>query len=123
MEHLIGLVAVLMFFGTPIMIVAIISYNGRRKREMVHNTIDRMIDSGQPVPGELLDALDQNLSGSTAALRRALVSIALGAALIIFFWQVAGGDVASLGLIPLFIGMAYLVIWWLERNKGNASPA
>ena len=122
-EYAVDIVAVLMVFGMPIMIVAIVSYNARRKREMVHQTIERIVENGREVPGELLDALDKGKDGQSSSLRRAAFNIAVGAGIGIFLWNVADQEVATLGLIPLFIDISYLVIWWLERDKVGSETA
>jgi hypothetical protein len=116
-DDIAGILAIIMVFGMPIMIVAIVSYNGRRKREMVHQTIDRIVEQGGDVPMELLDALDKGKGTGDASLRRAVVNIALGAGLGVFLGTVAGVEVATIALIPFFIGLAYLLIWWLEHNR------
>lgn len=114
-ESLAGVLAILLIFGGPVLIVAIVSYNNRRKRQMVHETIDRVIAQGKDVPVELLDALDKPRNGKTA-LARGSVNIAIGVALGAMLFALAGPDVATIGLIPLCIGLAQLLVWKLENR-------
>jgi hypothetical protein len=110
-----GVVAIVLLFGGPIVIVAIVSYNNRRKRQMVHQTIDKIIEQGREVPVELLDALDKGQNGKSR-LARGTVNVALGLGLGAMLLATAGPEVASIGLIPLCIGLAHLLVWKLERT-------
>jgi len=113
-----GLVAVILLFGGPVAIVALVTRSNRRKREMVHSTIDRMIENGQEVPIELLDAIDKG-KGGKSSLQRGTINVALGVGLGIALWNIADSGVATLALIPLCIGLAQLLVWRLESNNGD----
>ena len=114
----VGLVAVILLFGSPLLIVAIITYNRRRKREMVHATIDKMIEMGQDVPVEMLEALDKG-DGAKPTMHKAVVNIAIGLAVGIALFSLAGADVATLALIPLFIGLAQLLVTRLDEKESK----
>lgn len=118
LEQLVPIVALLVIFGGPVLIVAIVSRNNRRKREMVHQTIDRMIAQGKDVPVELLDALDKGGNGKSG-LARGTVNVALGLGIGGMFLANAGVGAASIGLIPLAIGLAQLLVWKLESPRPN----
>lgn len=116
-EAISAIVPVLVLFLGPVLIVAIVSYNNRRKREMVHQTIDRIIAQGHEVPIALLDALDKGRSNGRSGLSRGTVNVALGAGIGAALFSLSGPDAATLGLIPLCIGIAQLFVWSLERNS------
>jgi hypothetical protein len=117
-----GVVAIVLLFGGPVVIVAIISFNNRRKRQLVHQTIDKIIEQGRDVPVELLDALDKGKNGKSA-LARGTVNIAIGVAICVWLYMISGIDVATIGLIPLCIGIAQIVVWKLERpGTDKATP-
>ncbi len=120
LEQLAPVVALLVIFGGPVLIVAIVSFNNRRKRQMVHETIDRIISQGKDVPVELLDALDKGSNGKSG-LARGTVNVALGLGIGGMFLANAGVGAASIGLIPLSIGLAQLLVWKLEapRTQGG----
>jgi hypothetical protein len=120
LEQLAPVVALLVIFGGPVLIVAIVSRNNRRKREMVHQTIDRIIAQGKDVPVELLDALDKGSNGKSG-LARGTVNVALGLGLGGMFLANVGMGAASIGLIPLAIGLAQLLVWKLEAPRQNAA--
>lgn len=100
-EAISAIVPVMVLFLGPVLIVAIVSYNSRRKREMVHQTIDRIIAQGHEVPIELLDALDKGKSNGRSGLSRGTVNVALGVGIGAALFTLSGPDVATLGLIPL----------------------
>ena len=61
-----------------------------------------------------------------ADLKKGLILLAtgLGVALFLnFIPEAREAGAWSLGLIPLFIGLAYLLFWKLDKPKGNVSPA
>jgi hypothetical protein len=118
LEQLAPIVALLVIFGGPVFIVAIVSRNNRRKREMVHQTIDRIIAQGKDVPVELLDALDKGSNGKSG-LARGTVNVALGLGLGGMFLANVGMGAASIGLIPLAIGLAQLLVWKLEAPRSQ----
>ena len=110
-EAVIALAAVVMSFGLPLALVAIILYYQHRKLRMTHETIARLAEKGLPVPPELLRPVGQ----SNAGLRGGLILIGLGVALAIFFGQVQGPW--SIGLIPGLIGAALIVAWAIETRR------
>ena len=116
LEQLAPVVALLVIFGGPVLIVAIVSFNNRRKRQMVHETIDRIIAQGKDVPVELLDALDKGSNGKSG-LARGTVNVAIGLGVGGMFLANAGVGAASIGLIPLAIGLAQLLVWKLEKTR------
>ena len=117
-----GVLAILLLFGGPIVIVALVSYNNRRKRQMVHETIDRIIAQGKDVPVELLDALDKGPRSSKTMLSRGVVNLALGVGIGGMLYALGGDEAASIGLIPFCIGAAQLLVWKLEKPAQNGAP-
>ena len=111
-----GVVAIVLLFGGPVVIVALVSFNNRRKREMVHQTINKIIEQGRDVPVELLDALDKGKNGKSM-LAKGTINVALGIGIGAWLWAISGPDVATVGLIPLCIGFAQLVNWKLEHAQ------
>lgn len=112
-----AMLAIPIVFLTPIAIVAIIAFTNRRKRELVHQTIDKIIESGQPLPIPLLEALHRG--NNRSSLRSGATNVALGFGGGIALWVIADADVATIALIPLFIGVAQLIISRVERGERN----
>lgn len=114
---------VMVLFLGPVLIVAIVSFNNRRKRELVHQTIDRVIEQGRDVPAELLEALDKGRHNGRTALSRGMVNMALGLGIGVALYNLSGFDVATLGLIPLCIGLAQIIVWTIEQRPAGIGTA
>lgn len=117
MEWLIGIIAILAVFGTPILIVWLVTRNSYRKKQLLMENINRMVSEGRDIPPELLDAMDGE--GRANTRDRGFTLIAVGAA--IFIWLTAAGGLGagSLGLIPLFIGVARYINWKLDQQQAG----
>lgn len=110
--------AILFIFGTPIMLVAAVLYANYRKRRLMHNTIDQYVTSGRDIPPEVLESLHQQVTPGNN-LSRGLVMTGAGLGVIACFLVMGTKEAAALGLIPLFIGLAQLLIWKLEKKPAQ----
>jgi Domain of unknown function (DUF6249) len=108
---LVAIMGMLVSFGLPLALVAIVLMYKQRKLRMSHETIAKLAEKGLPVPPELLEPRSRRSSGT---LRGGLVLIALGTALSIFFMEV--GQPWSIGLIPGLMGVALLLSWVIEKR-------
>ena len=116
---LLGGLAILLVFGTPVMIVSFILYAGYRKRRLVHDVITQYLASGKEVPPDIL----QNLQGPAAAknsMQKGVFWTFVGLGIISFFLILGEEGGAAIGCIPLFIGLAQLLIWKLEQRENAA---
>ena len=124
-----GIVAVVGAFSIPVLIVGLGLYFRHRRQKLLHETIRLMIEKGQPIPPELLNgpAIPPEMMNNPwnvfparvrNDLRRGLIWVGVGLALLL--GHVSGPGLGNVGLIPLFIGLAYLITWAVERkSKGN----
>ncbi len=121
-----GIVSVLSPFVMVVAIVALAGYFAHRRTKLAHETIRAMIEKGMPVTPELVAELRskrppgiaQNLTRKSG-LFPGLVLAGIGAALLI---AGHGGDKKG-GWIVLFIGVAFLVTWLVERqHQSNTQP-
>ncbi|AOS98187.1 hypothetical protein AUP74_02792 [Microbulbifer aggregans] len=118
MDWLIAIVSVLAVFGTPVLIVWLVTRNSYRKKQLLMDNINRMVAEGRDIPPELLDAMEGE--SPSKARDRGFTLIAVGLALFIWLTIASGVGVGSLGLIPLFIGVARFVNWKLDhRSEGQ----
>ena len=114
-EAVVAIMGMVVSFGLPLLLVAIILYYKHRKLRMTHETIARLAEKGLPIPPELLDPPASKRA--YGALRAGLVLVALGIALAIFLNEVHGPW--SVGLIPGLMGVAFLNAWKIEtRTQG-----
>ena len=113
-----GMENVIIPLGLFSMIVLLVFIGGiqRLKRQrLLHETIRMMIEKGQPIPPELLTP-DQRMRRPRNDLRSGLSMIGVGTGLTLLM-IINHGRQWPLGLIPLLIGVAFLVTWKLEQNK------
>jgi hypothetical protein len=117
-----GIVAILSTFGMPVAIVALAGYFAHRRNKMAHETLRAMIDKGMPVTPELVAQIrskgwrDSKVGGGGGGrLLPGLVMAGIGTALLL---SGSGGDRKG-GWIVLFIGLAFLVVWAVERKNSN----
>ena len=117
-------VAILVPLSSFAMIIAIIGIgvSAKVKRNNAwHQTIRLMIEKGQPIPPELLRPQVASRR-PRSDLRSGLLFVALGAAVMIAAWMGHfQGIVLGLSLVPLFIGIAFLITWKIESQK-NGQP-
>ena len=116
METSVALVAImgmLVSFGLPLALVALILVYKQRRQRMAHETILRLAEKGLPIPPELIEPPRR----ASTAMRAGLVLIALGIALAIFLREVGGPW--SIGLIPGLMGAALLLSWYLEKRSAT----
>jgi hypothetical protein len=120
-----GIVAIMSTFGMPVLIILIVFYTKHRRNKMAHETLRAMIDKGMPITPELVAEI-RNKGPSAGGfypqrgnrLFPGLVLVGIGAALLL-----AGHDDTKGGLIVLFIGLAFLVVWAVEhKNPNNTQP-
>ncbi len=116
---LIAIVATVAGMGVPVAIVAMVLWYKSRKMRMQHETALRLAEKGQAVPPELFLSREEPYSD----LRRGVVLAAVGVALCIALNQL--GVAWTIGLIPLFMGLGYMLVWKLEsrgpRDGGTTS--
>jgi hypothetical protein len=127
------------FFAMIAAIVLVPGYLRSQDRARMHETLRIAYEKGQPVPPELIEALQRNVAPKVIStperdLRRGIVLIAVGlgfAGLGYGLWYglmsvneiaayVTGGSTAGAGAIPGFIGVAYLILWATRRNAPKA---
>lgn len=123
------------FWAFVAAVVLVPLYLRHKDRERMHETLRMAYEKGQPVPPELISALQSNVTPRAAYtpdrdLRRAVVLIAVGLGFVGLgygLWYglmsvseigayVSGGSTAGFGAIPGLIGVAYLVLWLTRRN-------
>lgn len=103
-------------FAMILGIVALVLRKRLQQTRLLHETIRAMIDKGQPIPPELLQPPAPRRPRSD--LRRGLVFLGIGIGLTVWL-ALEGGTKWPLGLIPLLMGIAFLVTWKVERPKNG----
>ena len=97
-------------------------YFAHRTRQDVQNTVRVALERGEPLTPELLDRLGQTSPPKKTDLRRGVIGIVLGIGLGAFGLVIGEPDAVrpmlAVGLVPLLLGLAYLVLWRLSGDKG-----
>jgi len=121
MAMLVPIFGIIFVFGTPVLIVAFLLYFAHRKRRMNHDIISQYLASGKEIPPELMSGLFKETAAAPKNnLHRGMIMTGIGAGIFLWLLLVAGLGPASIGLIPLFIGIAQLLIWKLEGGGSGA---
>lgn len=119
----VAIVSIIGVFIAPaivaIIVVWLVFRNKGKREEMKFDTLKLMVEKGVPIPEHFSFA--DPAPGPGASLRRGLILIGLGIGIVIFFLFVEAPEATGLGAIPFFIGLAYLLIWRLEKNKTESS--
>jgi hypothetical protein len=122
-------------------VILVPMYLKSRDKQRMYETLRLAYEKGQPVPPELIAALQTNapagsmVSTAERDLRRAMVLLAVGLGLCGLgygLWYglmsvsdtaayITGGSIAGAGAIPGLIGVAYLILWITKRGRPQAS--
>lgn len=116
-----------------IMVVAIIAIpawlKSRDRREM-QKTLRAAIDKGQPLPTEIIEAMSKegarppSTAGRDMRIGVIWLAVALGVTMLGWAASYADGDneifymLGGLAAIPGFIGLAFIVLSFFNKNKG-----
>jgi len=113
------IVVPVVFFGAAVAVVALVAGLRLKRNKLLHETMRAMIDKGQPIPPELLQPPTPKRR-PRSDLRRGLVLAGIGVGLTVWL-ALEGGNQWALGLIPLLMGLGFLVTWKVEQNKNGDS--
>ena len=123
---------VLLVFLVPLLIIVLLIWYKVRKNRMLNETMLKLAEKGVVPPAEAMASLDANrapLGPSTTPLyeqakqirqravasdlRKGVILAAIGLALS-FFSMLDDGSPNSVGLILLFLGIGYFILWYFE---------
>ena len=118
------MVEILVPFGAFTMIVLLVfiplyfRYRGRRELQL---TVREIVASGRELDVSMLNELQASLNPPDADLRRGVVAVAIGVAVVLLaFLQgqaEAVGPILGVAAFPFALGVAYIVLW---RKRGAA---
>lgn len=115
MKGLVALLAVTLVFGTPIIIVIAILVHKARRTQRIHQTVVALAEKGLPIPPDIF--IDRPPADSASTLHKGVILIAVGLGLSVFFLSMTERHAPwGVGMIPLLIGVGYLIVWKLERK-------
>ena len=102
-------------YALPVVILALVLFFKHRRLRMLHQTLRAMIEKGIPVTPEVIAAL--KFQGNSRGQRMCyllpgLIFSAVGIGLMV--------NSGRGGLIPLLIGVAFLIAWQVDKRSTNA---
>ena len=123
---------VLLVFLVPLLIIVLLIWYKVRKNRMLNETMLKLAEKGVVPPAEAMAALDANRVAAgpsttplyeqakqirqravASDLRKGVILMAAGLALV--FWSMFDdGSPNSVGMVLLFLGIGYCVLWFLE---------
>lgn len=110
-------------FFAFIIIVMVISFWSRQKTNRhLRECVKLMLEKGVAIPPEVLVQQRRN----TANLKTGLVLLFCGIGISSFFgltslWNAASLQGIGIGLIPLFLGIGYLIFWKMKGKDSSAN--
>lgn len=113
-EHIAVMIPVIAMFGAVIIIIVAIVVGGRNK-ELLHKERILSLEKGLPIPDEKPVKIEK--PGYTGKRTAGIVFLAIGLAVTIANWVVAGAVGGVWGLIPLFIGIGLLIAAALDKKE------
>ncbi|HEX6860172.1 MAG TPA: DUF6249 domain-containing protein [Caulobacteraceae bacterium] len=121
----------LAFFAMIAAIVLVPGYLRTREKERLHETLRIAYEKGQPVPPEMIEALQTEKPRPVVAqpdrdLRRGIILLCVAAAILVFavtigdFYDHDGYALAAVAAFPGFMGLGYLAFWLVSRKRTAA---
>ena len=126
-------VAIISVFSMLVAIVLVSALAAFFQKRMLHMTVRRMVEKGVPIPPEMFqpeeseepeepeEANEASKSSLKSDLRNGLIWIAIGVGSTWYF-VLKGANLWPLGLIPLLIGVAFLITSKIEGSKNQLNP-
>jgi uncharacterized membrane protein YbaN (DUF454 family) len=113
---ILGVMGIVLGLLMPVTLVGLILWYKARNTQRMHETALKLAEKGQPVPPELFT--DHGAPYANLRTGMVLVMLGLGICLALFF---SAMRFWPFGIIPLFMGMGYLIVWKLEGADRRAT--
>ncbi|MEO8386641.1 MAG: DUF6249 domain-containing protein [Betaproteobacteria bacterium] len=110
-----GAMGIILGVLMPVIVVGLILWYKARRNQLMHETAVKLAEQGQPVPSSLF--ADQ--TSPFASLRTGVVLLMLGLGICLAFF-LGGIKFWAVGIIPMFMGLGYLIVWKLEGGSASA---
>ncbi|SMF82757.1 DUF6249 domain-containing protein [Pseudobacteriovorax antillogorgiicola] len=118
------MIPMVVFFSIVAIVFISLFIPYRRTRDL-QETLRAMVKENREIPESLLLSLhQQKLPTAQADLRKGILlsAVGLGASIIVFMVNPNASNDGSWtgGFLPLFIGLGYLILWFLHRRNKHA---
>lgn len=118
MGELIGLTAVVFVIGGPILVIYLFLLFANKRLALKTETLIKIVEHGATVEPDMLRVLNEPF-GPASDLRKGLIWLAIGIPAVLTLLVLPEGPPWVLGLIPVFIGLAYLIMMKLTTGPNN----
>ncbi|HEV8500208.1 MAG TPA: DUF6249 domain-containing protein [Casimicrobiaceae bacterium] len=135
---------VLLVFLVPLLVIILVLWYKMRKTRMLNDTMLKLAEKGVVPPAEAMDAIGATrpqaalAAGQTTSelyararsirarnvwsdLRRGIVLVAVGLA-VQTCSMLENGEASGVGLVLLFLGIGYVVLWYFEDRRDPVPP-
>lgn len=117
-EEAIAALAIIMVFGLPVFIVALLLYFSYKNKQAKYKLASEALAAGKEVPENLFKSNPQK--ENVDVLRKGIKNIFLGIGLGVFLWVLTEErGIAAIGFLIFCIGMGQVVIAYATRPKGT----
>jgi len=117
-----SVIAVIVFTVPFIFAVSIIwikSIEKRKRDQMKAELFIKLLEKGQPISADLFAQFDKEDS----PLRTGIILTLTGIGMSLMLWFIANQRIATVGILPLLMGIASLIIHFVEKRKKNQPNA
>ena len=114
----IAALSIIMIFGLPIFIVALVLYFAYKNKQAKYRLASEALAAGKEIPENLFKANPKKENNDT--LTKGIKNVFLGIGLVVFIWVLTGEEsLAAIGFLMFCIGLGQVVIAKVTRPKDN----
>lgn len=118
MEDWVAIIAIIMIFGMPVFIVALVLYFRHKNKQARYRLASEALAQGKEIPKELFN--DEKQDNRQDMLAKGVRNIFLGIGLGVFLWVLTEtGGIAAIGFLIFCTGMGQVVIAYITRERKN----
>ena len=116
MEMLVAITGIIFGVGAPVLVIFLILLFSGKKATKKLDTLVKIVEHGGKLEPEMLEMLNEPI-GPDADLRKGLIWLAVGIPLTMGLAMTNDDVPWVFGLIPVFIGGAYLILMKITLGK------
>lgn len=119
MMDVIGLVSIIMIFGLPVFIVALVLWFRYKNRQARYRLAAEALAHGKEIPKEFYEQSTPQMQNDEI-LRKGIKNVFLGIGLGVFLWVLTEIEgIAAIGFLIFCLGLGQVVTAYATRSKDN----
>lgn len=116
-EAFVAITALCLTLGLPVIILLLVLIFGQRKRKQMMDLAGMYVKADRPMPEHVMAEFGTGLSGNQR-LRTGLQYFFVGLALVIILGAISThGETATIGFLPMAVGISRLIYWKYEQKR------